>query len=417
MQLRTILNRIQKHKDFVYGTVRFGPSDGPLSLEIKLQARSGTQGRCSGCEQPRPGYDRLRERRFEFVPMWGILIYFLYALRRVDCPNCGVVVEKVPWAQGKETLCLSYQWFLAGWAKRLSWTEVAEVFRSSWGKVFRSVQMAVQWGLAHRDLSAIESLGIDELSWQMGQKYLTLVYQIDGHCKRLLWVGRERTEATLEQFFDWLGTERTAVLKYVCSDMWKNYLKVIARRAGQALNILDRFHIMAKMSKAIDEVRAQEAKELVRKGHQPLLKKTRWLLLKRPENLTEKQELRLADLVRYNLRAVRSYLLKEDFQAFWEYVSPGWAGKFLDRWCKRAMRSRLEPMKEVARMLRNHRELLLNWFRAKGTLSSGTVEGFNNKARLTTRRAYGFRTYQAAEIALYHTLGRLPEPLFTHRFC
>jgi transposase len=197
MQLRTILNRIQKHKDFVYDTVRFGPSDGPLSLEIKLRARAGTQGRCSGCEQPRPGYDRLRERRFEFVPMWGILIYFLYALRRVDCPNCGVVVEKVPWAQGKETLCLSYQWFLAGWAKRLSWTEVAEVFRSAWGKVFRSVQMAVLWGLAHRDLSAIESLGIDELSWQMGQKYLTLVYQIDGHCKRLLWVGRERTEATL----------------------------------------------------------------------------------------------------------------------------------------------------------------------------------------------------------------------------
>lgn len=359
----------------------------------------------------------MRERRFEFVPMWGILIYFLYALRRVDCPSCGVVVEKVPWAQGKETLCLSYQWFLAGWAKRLSWTEVAEVFRSSWGKVFRSVQMAVLWGLAHRDLSAIESLGIDELSWQMGQKYLTLVYQIDGYCKRLLWVGRERTEATLERFFDWLGKERTASLKYVCSDMWKNYLRVIARRAGQALNILDRFHIMSKMSKAIDEVRAQEAKELARKGHEPLLKKTRWLLLKRPENLTEKQELRLADLVRYNLRAVRSYLLKEDFQAFWEYVSAGWAGKFLDRWCKRAMRSRLEPMKAVARMLRNHRELLLNWFRAKGALSSGTVEGFNNKARLTTRRAYGFRTYQAAEIALYHTLGRLPEPLFTHRFC
>ncbi len=125
----------------------------------------------------------------------------------------------------------------------------------------------------------------------------------------------------------------------------------------------------------------------------------------------------MADLVQYNLRSVRAYLLKEDFQGFWSYVSPGWAGKFLDRWCTRTMRSRLEPMKKVARMLRNHRDLILNWFRARGTISSGTVEGFNNKAKLTTRKAYGFRSFKMAAIALYHTLGKLPEPEFTHRFC
>ncbi len=139
--------------------------------------------------------------------------------------------------------------------------------------------------------------------------------------------------------------------------------------------------------------------------------------VKRPENLTEQQEPRLAELLRYNLRAVRSYLLREDFQFFWTYVSPTWAGRFLDRWCTRTLRSQIEPMKKVARMLRRHRELLLNWFRAKGTISSGTVEGFNNKAKLTTRRAFGFRTYRAVEIALYHTLGALPEPETTHRFC
>ena len=126
---------------------------------------------------------------------------------------------------------------------------------------------------------------------------------------------------------------------------------------------------------------------------------------------------RLADLLQYNLRNVRSYLLKEDFQFFWAYKSPYWAGRFLDRWCTRTMRSKIEPMKKVARMLRNHRRLLLNWFRAKGQLSSGAVKGFNNKAKLTTRKAFDFRTYHALEIALYHTLGALPEPDFTHRFC
>ena len=114
---------------------------------------------------------------------------------------------------------------------------------------------------------------------------------------------------------------------------------------------------------------------------------------------------------------MRAYLLKEDFQFFWHYVSPSWAVKFLDRWCTRALRSRIEPIKKVARMLRTHRALLLNWFKAKGQVSAGTVEGFNGKARVVTRRAFGFRTLEAVEIALYHNLGALPEPELTHRFC
>ena len=148
-----------------------------------------------------------------------------------------------------------------------------------------------------------------------------------------------------------------------------------------------------------------------------MLKGSRWLLLKRPENLTEAQEVKLAELVQYNLRSVRSYLLKEDFQFLWKYVSRYWAGRFLNRWCTRVIRSRIEPMKRVARSLRKHRALILNWFRARGTISAAVVEGFNNKAKLTTRKAFGFRTFKAAEIALFHTLGDLPEPEMAHRFC
>jgi transposase len=108
--------------------------------------------------------------------------------------------------------------------------------------------------------------------------------------------------------------------------------------------------------------------------------------------------------------------LKEEFQLFWEYLSPYWAGWFLDKWCTKAMRSKIEPMKKVAKMLRRHKPLLMNWFKAKGQFSSGIVEGFNNKAKLTTRKAYGFRTFYAAQIALYHTLGALPVPETTHKF-
>jgi transposase len=322
----------------------------------------------------------------------------------------------MPWSKGKHQLTETYAWFLAGWAKRMSWKEVGEAFRTTWDHVFCSVEMAVTWGREHRDLSGVEAIGIDEIQWQRGHRYLTLVYQIDAHCRRLLWIGKKRKVKTLLGFFRWFGTKRTEELRFICSDMWKPYLKVIAKKAGHAIHVLDRFHIMAHLSKAIDEVRAQEVKELKEKGYDPVLTKTRWLLLKRPENLTEKQETKLADLLQYNLKSIRSYLLKEEFQFFWSYKSPYWAGQFLDKWCTKTMRSKIEPMKKVARMLRNHHPLLLNWFRAKGKFSSGIVEGFNNKAKLTTRKAYGFRTYHAAEIALYHALGALPVPKTTHEF-
>jgi transposase len=270
--------------------------------------------------------------------------------------------------------------------------------------------------LAHRDLSGIASIGVDEVQWQRGHKYLTLVYQIDEGAKRLLWIGKDRTAKTLLRFFRMLGKERSKKLKFICSDMWRAYLKVIAKKAAGAVHVLDRFHVMQKMNKAIDEVRAAEAKRLKADGYEPVLKHSRWCLLKRRENLTAKQAVKLSELLKYNLQSVRSHLLREDFQRFWQYVSPGWAAKFLDQWCTRTMRSKIEPMKKVARTLRNHRELILNWFRAKGAVSAGTVEGLNNKVKLTTRKSYGFRTYEAIEISLYHNLGRLPEPDFTHRF-
>ncbi len=187
-------------------------------------------------------------------------------------------------------------------------------------------------------------------------------------------------------------------------------LRVIAKKAGKVVHVLHRFHIMAHLSKAIDEVHAQKAKQLNEKGFELVLTKTRWPLLKRAENLTDKQETKLSDVLKYNLRSVRSYLLKEEFQLFWSCTSPYWAGQFLDTWCAKVMRSKIDPMKKVAKMLRRHTPLRLNWFRAKRQFSSGIMEGFNTKAKLTTRKAYGFRPYYAAEIALYHALGALPAP-------
>jgi transposase len=417
MQLKTILNRVTNYKSFIFGKVTWREHAARLTLDVEVEPRANGRPICSGCGKVRPGYDRSVEpRRFQFVPLWGIAIFFVYRMRRVDCPTCGVKVEKLPWSNGKSSLTMEYQWFLARWAKRMSWKEVSIAFRISWDYVFEAVKHAVSWGLEHRSLEGIEAIGIDEVQWHRGHKYQTVVYQIDEENKRLLWVGAERKAKTLLRFFRFLGKERTAKLQFICSDMWQAYLKVIAKKAAHAVHILDRFHVMQKMNKAINDVRVAEVKQLEKDGYEPILKNSRWVLLKRPENHTDKQAAKLEELLQCNLKSIRSHLMREDFQRFWEYSSVSWAAKFLDQWCTRAMRSKIDPMKKMAGTLRDKRELILNWFRADGRISAGIVEGFNNKLKLITRKSYGFRTQTAYETALYHNLGALPEKKFTHEF-
>lgn len=157
--------------------------------------------------------------------------------------------------------------------------------------------MAVQWGREHQDLSGIKSIGIDGIQWQKSHKRLPVVYQIDQNQKRLLWVGQHRKAMTLLYFFRWLGQERSAELENVCNDMRRPYLKVINKKAVNTINILDRYHVMALTNKAIDKLRAAEVKQMKADGLEALLTNTLFTLLRRPENMAEKQEVNLADLL------------------------------------------------------------------------------------------------------------------------
>jgi transposase len=282
--------------------------------------------------------------------------------------------------------------------------------------VFRSVKRVVEYGLEHRDLEGIGAIGVDEWCKGKGHDYATLVYQIDAGRRRLLHVAPKRTVKSLLGFFRMLGPRRAASIRHVCSDMWKPYLKVIAKKLPHALHILDRFHIVANLNKALSEVRAAEARRLRAEGYEDVLKHTKYCFAKNPENLTDKQRAKLEDVVQYDLKSVRAYLLKESFQALWSYRSAYWARWHLNKWCFKAMRSKLDPIKKFARSVRKHEELIINYFKAKKALSSGIVEGLNRNVNLATRKAYGFRTYEALEVCLYHNLGDLPEPKSTHEF-
>src|SRR6202166_2427123 len=248
MELITILNHCHRQRGFVYQHARFGPDK--KSIEVDVRPREGSAAVCSGCHQPAPGYDHLPERCFEFIPLWGFLVFLLYRMRRVDCRNCGVVVEEVPWSDGKHQLTRAYMLFLARWARKLSWKETAEAFHTSWEQVCDAVEYVVGWGLEHRTLEPIRAIGVDEIQYAKGHKYLTLVYQIDQGMTRLLWVGKERTLESFQGFFTVIGEPLAAQIEFVCSDMWPPYLDVIRQKCSQALHIPHRFHIVAKMNKA-----------------------------------------------------------------------------------------------------------------------------------------------------------------------
>ncbi len=348
-------------------------------------------------------------------PVFKFAMALLYTMRRVDCPACGVVVEKVPWATGKYGLCDGFRLFLAHWARKLSWEDVALSFKVSWADVYSSVQWVVQYGLAHRVLENIRVIGVDEICVRVGRVFWTLIYQIDEHMTRLLWVGHDRTEQTLCQGFQALGDPVCAGIRYVCSDMWAPYLAAVKKRLS-ALHILDRFHIRQQLNKAVDETRRDEARAMAQAGLVPRLKKLRWALLKNRKNWTSKERKRMGELKQSSLASIRAYWLVAAFEHFWGYLSPTWASKFLDGWCSKVRRSRLVHLKKVATSLTEHRDVLLNYFRARKTISGGVIEGLNNKIKVTFRKSYGFRTDKAREIALFHVLGKLPEPDITHGF-
>jgi transposase len=418
LEVKTILNRIQHFPGFVYESILLeGPQDHPR-IGVYLSANERIRSQCGQCGKRCAGYDHLPKRRWGFVPLWNLPVDFHYTPRRVECAQCGVVEELIPWSEGKRPLTKTLMVFLAGWAKRMSWKDVSRAFGASWDAVYESVAWVVQWGLAHRILGKVEAIGVDEIHWRKGKasgNFLTLIYQIDLGSRRLLWSGPRRTMRTLRTGFKELGVEFVAGLKYVCSDMWRPYRSVIAKMVPQALHILDRFHITALTNKAVDQVRRGEMARLS-KLQSSNLKGMRWNLLKNSTRVLGNARKKLQAILASQLDTARAWSLKEALRKLWDYRSLSHARCYLQAWILLASRSRIAPIVKVAKTLKAHQDILLNWFRAKGEFSSAAVEGMNNKIRIVTRRAYGFRSCFTLQVALYHNLGGLPEPPMTHKF-
>lgn len=408
MLIKSLVRKTLGVKDHRVVSVRV--SEG--GLDILLDRKRLRKLPCSVCGARSRGYDRLKERKWKHVPLWGIPTTICYRPQRVRCAKCGVKVERIPWGASKSPLSLPLVILLATWSKLLALEVVAKLFGVSWSTVASAVKQAVAYGLEHRDTEDVFYLGIDEISRRKGHVYHTQVYDLKDS-KRLLWSAEGRREETLQAFFEYWGKERSARLEGICCDMWKPYMKVIRQYAPEAMLVFDKFHLVRHLLRAVDQVRKEEARKL-KKEHPELLQGTQYIWLKNPWNLTPKQKQRLGVLEKMNLRINRAYLLKEAFRQFWTYQSRTWAEKFLNKWFWWATHSRLKPIRDFAWLLRRHQQDILSYFDCP--IDNGAVEAMNNNAKTISHRAHGFRTEHWFTTVMLHGLGQLPMPQFTHKF-
>jgi transposase len=408
VQIERIVRRTLGIKDHVVKGVVWEEE----GFVIELDWWKGRKLPCGTCGRRHRVRDRLKQREWKHVPLWGIPTKVRYRPARVRCERCAKIrVEEIPWAQGKCRLSRGLIGLVGTWTKLLAWEVVAKLVGVHWNTVAAAVRQSVAYGRKHQPFASVVYIGMDELSRRKGHVYVTNVYDLTE--RRLLWSGEGRSRETLKAFFAEHGQALRDQVRGVCCDMWGPYIEVIKEELPQATLVFDKFHIVSHLLQAVDAVRKQEAHAL-KKTNPELLKRTRYLWLKNPENLTDKQRARLGYLEKLNLRCHRAYLLKESFREFWKYKTKGWARRFLTKWFWWATHSRLRPMRDFAWMLRRHQEDILNYFDLP--IDNGAVEGMNNKAKVVSHRCYGFRTAATYITALYHCLGKLPEPVLVHKF-
>jgi transposase len=375
------------------------------TLEVVID-RFEHRGLCCGTcgRQVRHTHGKMpAQRRWRDLSVRDWRLVLVYRPWRVVCPRCGVRVEKIPWAAPHQRVTHDLARAVAELARRLSWKETAEYFHLNWKTVAGIIKLAVERGRAARPWKALHVIGIDEVSRRKGHLYLTLVYDLER--RRLVWVGRDRDRETMEAFFAWLGPRKARSIRVVCCDMWEIYIEAVGQYLSQAQIVFDRFHVVKHLSLAVDQVRRAMWRALAEK-EKSAFKRTRWLWLKNPWNLTRKQSRRLSALCQRNMPIVRAYYLKEAFRKYWDYVSEGWARPYLQWWLWWASHSRLEPFKRFARMIRTHMEGILAWTRLH--VSNGALEGMNNKVKAVSHRSYGFRKTDTYMTAIWHACGDLP---------
>jgi transposase len=403
----SLCGRLLGVEDTIVEAVAFGEAE----VVIAVRVRRGRRQRCGVCGRRGRRYDAGEGRRRWRTLDLGIVEAYLEAeAPRVKCREHGVVVAAVPWARHGARFTRAFEDAAAWLAVHTSKKATAELLRVAWRSVGNMVSRVAEEADAEVDrLSGLQRIGIDEVSYKRGHRYLTVV--VDHATGRLVWAAEGRDEATLERFFEQLGPERCRDIELVSADAAPWIGNVVERRCPRATICLDPFHIVRWATDALDEVRRETWNDARRRGQRAVavsLKDARYALWKNPENLTEHQQEKLAAIERVNRRLFRAYLLKEELRLIFQH---GWRGarRHLDEWLSWARRCRIPSFVKLARSITEHRAGIEATL--KFGLSNALVESVNTKIRVLTRVAFGFRSARALIAIATLSLGGLCPPL------
>lgn len=379
----------------------------PWKTELRTCGRCGRRGCRLYDRGGRPG--GCGRRRWRHLDCGVARVYVEADTRRVECPDCGPTVNSVPWARHNTGFTRPFDDYCAWAATEMSKKAACEMTRIAWRTIGAIIERVADEVRDRRDiLDGLTVVGVDEISHKRGHNYM--VVAVDHNTGKLVWAKEGRDKKTVAAFFDELGPSRSAEITAVTADGASWISTVVADRTDAVL-CTDPFHVVGWANDAVDDIRKQIWNDARRNGFVDAaeIKGARWALVKNPENLTDRQKTRLADIAKRNKRLYRAYLLKEQLRLLLKSATLAEATPLLDAWLAWASRSKLDPFIELARKIRRHRTGIENSIRLK--LSNGIVESTNTKIRVIMRRAYGFHSPDAIIALALLTLGGLRPPL------
>ena len=384
---------------------------GEEVLVATVRPTRSRQGRCGRCDRRSPRYDTGDgPRRWRGLDAGATRVYLQAQAPRVNCATHGVIVAAVPWARHGSRFSSAFEDTVAWLACHAALTVLAALLRITWRSVAAVITRVVAQRAAQLDrLDGLRRIGVDEISYRKGHRYLLCV--VDHDTGRLVWAAKGRDSETLRRFFDALGAQRSALLTHISADGAEWIHTVATERAPQAVLCLDAFHVVAWATAAVDAVRRGTWNQLRQDGktdQAKALKNSRWALLKNPPDLTGDQRTTVAAIAKTNLPLYRAYLLKEQLREV--FARKGAHGKqLLAGWLSWATRSRLPEFVALAKTIKRYLPLIHNTL--DHGVSNALSEATNTHLRLLTRRAYGYHSADALIAMATLTRGGLCPPL------
>jgi transposase len=379
---------------------------------VRVRLRRPKRRRCGRCERPAPGYDQGEgRRRWRALDLGTVMVELEADAPRVACGEHGVTVAAVPWARHGSGFTRDFEEQAAWLAVHTSKSAITRLLRIAWRTVGAIIaRVTAERGAGTDPLDGLERVGIDEISHEKGQRYITVV--VDHDSGRLVWAAPGSDEATLTRFFDALGDDRAERIRLVSADAASWIANVVDARCPRAVQTMDPYHVTAWATKALDEVRRQTWNDARRAGQKAVakqLKGARYALWKNPEDLTQRQASKLADIAVTNKRLYRAYLLKEQLRMVFHQDTPEAAIGLLERWLAWACRSHIPAFVKLARTVRAHKIAI--YAAVAHGLTNARVESLNTKLRLIMRRAFGFHSPDALIALAMLAHGGLCPPL------